>query len=105
MSKFFTYIVDADGTYYTGWTTDLERRLRQHNGLIAGGAKYTRGKACKLMWAQELSSRSSAMKYEAAIKRLTHTDKKLIVASTLFGMSHFIEKVNEAINKPRKMEC
>ncbi|MDP4010833.1 MAG: GIY-YIG nuclease family protein, partial [Candidatus Roizmanbacteria bacterium] len=43
MSYYFVYILQcADNTYYTGITTDMKRRLKEHNGKVKGGAKYTR---------------------------------------------------------------
>ena len=40
--RYYVYLVRcADNSLYCGWTTDLERRMEAHNGLIPGGAKYT----------------------------------------------------------------
>ena len=64
----------ADGTLYTGWTTDLERRLRAHNS--GQGAKYTRGRRpVSLAYWEEQPTRSAAQKREAAILRLSRTGK------------------------------
>jgi putative endonuclease len=72
---YYCYIVEcADGTYYTGWTTDPARRENQHNRGV--GARYTRThRPVKLVYKEELPDRSSAMKREYAIKKL-HRDKK-----------------------------
>ena len=65
----FVYIVQCnDGSLYTGWTVDVERRVKQHNA--GRGAKYTRlHRPVKLAYAEEQPTRSAAMKREAAIKK------------------------------------
>jgi len=73
------YVLEcADGTLYTGWTTDLERRLQAHNS--GRGARYTRGRRpVSLVYHEEQPDRSAAQKREAAIRRLSRIDKfKLI---------------------------
>ena len=66
----------ADGTLYTGIARDLARRLDQHNGLLAGGPKYTRGRRpVQLLWQAEAPDQSTALRREAAIKRLPRKDK------------------------------
>ena len=75
----YCYIVEcADGTFYTGWTVDLERRVTTHNK--GRGAKYTRMRLpVKLVYAEEQSDIRSAMQRERAIKRLKREGKiKLI---------------------------
>jgi putative endonuclease len=52
---------------YVGWTVDLERRLAQHNR--GGGAKFTRGRAWRLIYAERLATREEAMRREWALKR------------------------------------
>lgn len=67
----------ADGTLYTGWTNDVEKRLAAHNA--GRGAKYTRGRRpVTLLYAEECASRSEAMSREAAIKKLTREEKLLL---------------------------
>ena len=65
----FVYIVQCnDGSLYTGWTVNVERRVKQHN--VGRGAKYTRlHRPVKLAYAEEQPTRSAAMKREAAIKK------------------------------------
>lgn len=66
----------ADGTLYTGVAADLERRLLQHNGQLAGGPKYTRGRRpVQLLWCAAAANRSEAQQREAAIKKLPRGDK------------------------------
>ncbi len=69
----------ADGTFYTGITTDLKRRLNEHNssGL---GAKYTRGRRpVKLIYARRLKSKSLASKEEWRIKKMDRSEKMKMV--------------------------
>ena len=65
----FVYIVRcADGTLYTGWTTDVARRIAKHNA--GRGAAYTRQHGpVTLVYREELPDRSAAMRREAAIKK------------------------------------
>lgn len=77
----YTYILKcADGTYYTGWTTDLARRIEAHN--CGTGAKYTRTRrpVC-LVYAELHKTKSDAMKREAAIKKLSRKEKEALTAS------------------------
>jgi putative endonuclease len=73
---FYCYIVEcADGTFYTGWTTDPERRVKQHNR--GTGAKYTRMHGpVRLVYVEEQADRKTAMKREIAIKRMDRNRKK-----------------------------
>ena len=75
----YCYIVEcSDGTYYTGWTTDPERRVKQHNKGI--GAKYTSvRRPVKLVYLELLSSRTDAMKRELAIKKMKRLQKSKLV--------------------------
>ncbi len=68
----------ADGTLYTGATNDLERRLAAHaSGL---GARYTRSRLpVELAWSAPARGRSGALKREAALKRLSRTEKLELV--------------------------
>ena len=76
---FFCYIVEcADGSFYTGWTTDPPRRERQHNRGI--GARYTRQhRPVRLVYIEPQPDRASAMRREQFIKNLTHIQKKKLV--------------------------
>ncbi len=71
----YCYIVEcADGTFYTGWTTDPERRVKTHNA--GRGAKYTRTRRpVKLVYVEEQPDRATAMKRERAIKALPREKK------------------------------
>ncbi len=79
----YCYIVEcSDGTYYTGWTTDPERRVSQHNKGI--GAKYTSTRRpVKLVYLETQPDRTAAMKRELAIKRLKREQKARLIAGNL----------------------
>ncbi|NGQ96498.1 GIY-YIG nuclease family protein [Brevibacillus sp. SYP-B805] len=75
----FVYILRcADGTLYTGYTTELLRRIRAHNE--GKGAKYTRGRGpVELLYAEEGESRSWGQRREEEIKRLTRHEKEELI--------------------------
>lgn len=80
---YFTYIVKCiDGSYYTGWTNDLLKRIKQHNGELSGGARYTRSRRpVTLVSVEEYGTPSEAMQREIAIKNLTHKEKEQLCHS------------------------
>lgn len=67
----------ADNTLYTGYTTDIKRRVAEHNGETAvPGAKYTRGRRpVKLVFKKAFRSRSKATSFEAQLKQLSRKEK------------------------------
>jgi putative endonuclease len=71
----YCYIVEcSDGTFYTGWTTNLERRVAAHNA--GRGSRYTRlRRPVKLVYFENLPSRAKAMRREAQIKRMSRQAK------------------------------
>jgi len=72
----------SDLTFYTGITTDLKRRIEEHNGLgdSAIGAKYTRARRpVKLVYSRKLKNRSLAAKEEARIKKMSRLEKKSLI--------------------------
>ena len=73
------YILEcADGTYYTGYTTDVERRVAEHNEGTA--AKYTRGRTLvEVIHTETFDSQSAAMQREYAIKQLRRPAKEELV--------------------------
>ena len=75
----YCYIVEcSDGTYYTGWTTDPERRVSQHNKGV--GAKYTSTRRpVKLVYLESQPNRTEAMKRELAIKRMKRNQKGRLI--------------------------
>jgi len=77
----FVYIVEcADGTLYTGYTTDIERRLEEHNNERKGGAKYTAGRSpVELRFKECFDTRALAQKREHQIKSLSREQKKALI--------------------------
>lgn len=75
----YTYIlVCNDGTYYTGWTTNLEHRLKAHNQ--GTGAKYTKARRpVSLVYYEAYETKSEAMKREYAIKQLSRKEKEHLI--------------------------
>lgn len=82
--KFLVYIVECvDGTYYTGWTNDIEKRIKTHNSKK--GAKYTRSRVpVVLRYLESLPDRSSALKREIQIKKLTRKQKEELIKSNSY---------------------
>lgn len=76
---FFTYIIRcADGTYYTGWTTNLTKRLSSHNA--GTGAKYTRGRGpVSLVYYERHAVPSAARRREWEIKCLSRQEKQSLI--------------------------
>jgi len=74
------YVVEcADGTYYTGITTDLSRRLAQHDA--GRGARYTRGRApVTLRYREPAPDKGAALRRELALKRLSRSQKGRLMA-------------------------
>ena len=76
----YTYMVRcADGSLYTGWTNDLEKRVKCHNE--GKGAKYTRPRLpVRLVYFEAFDAKEAAMQREAAIKKLSKAKKEELVA-------------------------
>ncbi|MEE3440261.1 GIY-YIG nuclease family protein, partial [Ruminococcus sp.] len=75
----YTYMLEcADGTYYTGWTNDLEKRLSAHNA--GKGGKYTSvRRPVTLVYYEEFETKQEAMSREWHIKQLTRKQKEELV--------------------------
>jgi putative endonuclease len=73
---YFCYMLEcADGTFYTGWSTDPARREKVHNA--GRGAKYTRQRRpVKLIYIEEVENLSTALKRERSLKAMGHPRKK-----------------------------
>lgn len=77
----YTYILRcADGSLYTGWTNNLDQRIKTHNA--GKGGKYTRARLpVALVWFEEHETAHAAMSREWHIKRLTRAEKLTLIAS------------------------
>ena len=82
MNKWYVYIVEcADGSLYTGISTDVQRRLLEHN-FSSKGAKYARSKRpVRLVWSKEVADRSEASIEEYRIKKLSRKKKLVLIKS------------------------
>ncbi len=76
---YYVYILEcSDGTYYTGYTNDIERRIKLHNA--GKGAKYTRDRrSVELVWCREYKYFKKAFLMEKKIKKLTREQKERLV--------------------------
>jgi putative endonuclease len=80
MAAFVYLLRCADGTLYCGWSTDPERRLRQHQAGAA--SRYTRTRRpVELVWSAECADRSEALRTEARVKRLSRAQKRALIAA------------------------
>lgn len=77
--KCYTYIVEcSDGTYYTGWTNDIKKRILIHNAKK--GAKYTRSRTpVKLVYLEQADTKRQAMSREARIKQMSRQEKEQLM--------------------------
>ncbi len=77
--KNYTYMLRCgDGSLYTGWTNDLEKRMKAHKS--GKGAKYTRGRLpVELVYSEEFSTKEEAMKREAEIKKMKRERKEALI--------------------------
>ena len=82
-SMHYVYILRcADDTLYTGWTTDVERRVAVHNS--GKGAKYTRARLpVELVYTEEFDDKVEAQKREYAIKQLARAEKESLIESSV----------------------
>ncbi|MEG0132720.1 MAG: GIY-YIG nuclease family protein [Clostridium sp.] len=80
----YVYILKCnDNTLYTGWTTNLKKRLTCHNS--GKGSKYTRCRLpVEIVYSEILEDKSSALKRECEIKKLSR-DKKILLIGTAFN--------------------
>ena len=81
----YVYVLEcADGTFYTGYTTDPERRVREHDA--GEGAKYTRGRTpVELRHVERFESKSAAMSREYELKQLSRAEKERLVEGSVAG--------------------
>jgi len=81
IGKVFNYVYIlrcADGTLYTGWTNNLDERIKIHN--VGAGAKYTRSRLpVELVYQETFDNKKLALKREFEIKKLTKTQKEKLI--------------------------
>ena len=79
-------LICSDGTLYTGWTNDLEKRVEAHNS--GKGAKYTKARRpVELAYYEEFETKEQAMKREYAIKQLGRKEKQKLIAGKKVKLS------------------
>jgi putative endonuclease len=80
VDSYFCYIIEcSDGSYYTGWTTDPARRVREH--AAGRGARYTRAHPPKrLVFLEPQPDRATAMRRERALKTMSRARKHALIA-------------------------
>lgn len=78
----YTYILEcSDGSFYTGWTNDLVKRVRTHNA--GRGGKYTRARLpVRLVYFETFAEKREAQSREWHIKQLTHEQKRKLIESS-----------------------
>ncbi|MDD6881306.1 MAG: GIY-YIG nuclease family protein [Firmicutes bacterium] len=88
---YYTYIIRCtDNSLYTGITTDIYRRFKQHKGIIEGGAKFMRGHTpvrIEAVW--QSPDRKSASKLEYRIKKLTKAKKEELISAKMITKDFF----------------
>ncbi|MDR3048813.1 MAG: GIY-YIG nuclease family protein [Elusimicrobiota bacterium] len=79
----YTYILKcSDGALYTGWTNNLDKRLKAHNS--GKGCKYTRARyPVKLVYSESFKTKQKAQSREFAIKKMTRKEKQMLINETL----------------------
>jgi len=79
MTDHHVYVLEcSDGSLYTGYTTDVERRVAEHDA--GEGAKYTRGRTpVELVHVERFETRSAAMRREHEVKALSRAEKERLV--------------------------
>jgi len=81
-SSWYVYLLlCANDHLYCGVTNNIEKRVKQHNGELKGGAKYTRAnRPCLLVYKEVKSTRSKALVRESEIKKLSREDKLVLIS-------------------------
>lgn len=92
----YTYMLRCrDGSLYTGWTTDLSRRLQVHN--TGKGAKYTRSRRpVQLVYAAAFPEKKAAMQEEYRIKQLTREQKEKLIAGKENQLTRILQMTGDA---------
>ncbi len=93
MEGFYVYVLACrDGSWYTGWTTNIDKRLAAHNGEIPGGAKYTKARRpVRLIWLANCDTKGTAQKLEFAIKAKTRKEKERLLFGSEEDFQSFVK--------------
>ncbi len=85
MSIWFLYLIRCnDGSLYTGITTDVNRRFKEHQSDKGKGSKYLRGKApLQLVFKKKIGSKNLALKIEHRVKKFPKSKKELLIEETI----------------------
>lgn len=76
----FVYIIQNEkGHYYTGITTDLVRRFKEHAGSKKGAKFFNTGAPVEMVFSKKFANRSLASKFESSVKKLTRKEKILLI--------------------------
>ncbi|MDP2926989.1 MAG: GIY-YIG nuclease family protein [bacterium] len=87
---YFVYLIECgDGTIYTGITTDIRRRFKEHS-LGKGGAYTQSKKVKKVLYTEKHKDRSGALKREAEIKGWRREKKLILIANRKFDISKLV---------------
>jgi putative endonuclease len=82
MGNYYVYILEcSDNTFYIGKTKDLTKRLKSHNGVVSGGAKYTAGRRpVFLVYYEMFDDQTKALQREYELKQLSKNEKKELIS-------------------------
>ena len=103
MKYYYTYMVEcSDGSYYTGYTTDLEKRVASHNA--GAGAKCTKSRRpVRLIYSEKYETKHDAMSREMKIKQLTHQEKAALIYEGAFSRDIKNIQADETYEKSRNI--
>jgi putative endonuclease len=84
-NHYFYVLECSDGSYYAGYTVDINERLKKHNN--GKGAKYTRGRTpVRLLYSEEFKTKSDALKMEISFKKLPRKAKEQYISSESYDI-------------------
>lgn len=88
----YTYMLEcSDGSYYTGWTNDLRKRIKTHKA--GKGGKYTRSRLpVHLVYFERYEEKHDARSREVRLKQLSHAEKQALAASFSENMAEYTEE-------------
>ncbi len=85
---YYVYMLEcADGSLYTGWTNNLDKRIRLHNA--GRGSKYVRSRLpVQMRYAESFMTQGEAMRHEYALKQLARNEKLALIESQNTSLQH-----------------